>query len=227
MRIARPPHRWSLTPKQAIAIQQRLRDRVSTRPMQGAARLIAGVDAAFSPDGTHCIGGVVLWDAGAAAVVEEHTALRPLAFPYVPGLLSFREAPALLAALRKLREIPDVLMCDGHGLAHPRRFGIACHLGLLTGLPSLGCGKSRLVGSHDEPGSERGAHTPLVHRDDEIGTVLRTQDGVRPVYVSVGSGLSRGQAERLVLESARRYRLPEPTRLADQLVARIKRAMRG
>jgi deoxyribonuclease V len=227
MKIPRAPHRWSLTPKQAIAVQQRLRDRVSIRPMKEAARFIAGVDAAFSPDGSRCIGGVVLWDARAGAVLEEHVALRPLLFPYVPGLLSFREAPALLAALRKLWATPDVLMCDGHGLAHPRRFGIACHLGVLTGLPSLGCGKSRLVGSHDEPGIERGARTALLHRGEEIGAVLRTQTGVRPVYVSVGSGLDQRGAERLVLKAARRYRLPEPTRLADQLVAAAKRAMRG
>jgi deoxyribonuclease V len=227
MKIARAPHRWSLTPKQAIAVQQRLREHVSTRPMRASVRLIAGVDAAFSPDGARCIGGVVLWDAHAGAVLEEHTAQRPLVFPYVPGLLSFRETPTLLAALRKLRCTPDLLMCDGHGLAHPRRFGIACHLGVLTGLPSLGCAKSRLVGSHAEVGERRGARAPLLHRDEEIGSVLRTQSGVRPVFVSVGHGLEQHQAERLVLAAARRYRLPEPTRLADQLVARAKRALRG
>lgn len=227
MKIPRAPHRWALTPMQAIAVQQRLRARVSTAPMKGPVHLVAGVDAAFSPDGSQCIGGVVLWDMRSGAVREEHIALRPLVFPYVPGLLSFREAPALLAALRKLRATPDVLMCDGHGLAHPRRFGIACHLGLLAGLPSLGCGKSRLVGTHAEPATARGAHAPLLHRDEEIGTVLRTQTGVRPVFISIGSGLDLRQAERLALESARRYRLPEPTRLADQLVARAKRALRG
>lgn len=226
MRIPRPPHRWSLTPKQAIAVQQRLRERVRAQPLRGRVRLIAGVDAAFTADGSRCIGGAVLWDADRDEVVEEHCALRPLVFPYVPGLLSFREAPALLAALRKLRRTPDALMCDGHGLAHPRRFGIACHLGVITGLPTLGCGKSRLVGAHEEPARRRGARAVLCDRGEEIGAVLRTRDGVRPVYVSIGSGIDQRGAEMLVLASARRYRLPEPTRLADALVARAKRALR-
>jgi len=146
VKIPPAPHRWRLTPRQAIAAQRRLASLVSAAPPARRPRTIAGLDAAFSPDGKHCIAGVILWDIESGSLVEKHVARRPLTFPYVPGLLSFREAPALLAALRKLRQTPDAIMCDGQGIAHPRRFGIASHMGILTGLPSIGCAKSRLFG---------------------------------------------------------------------------------
>ena len=177
---------------------------------------------AFSHDARRCIAAVVLWDMHAHAVVEEHVAIRNLTFPYVPGLLSFRHAPAVLAALRRRARPPDVLMCDGHGLAHPRRFGIACHLGVITGWPTIGCAKSRLVGDHREPAEERGAHAALVHQGRTVGTVLRTRNGVKPVFVSVGHRIDLPSAERLVLACAVRYRHPEPTRLADRLAAKAK-----
>lgn len=223
MKIPRAPHRWALSPRQAVAVQRRLATRVRVTRPPARLRLIAGLDAAFSRDGERCIAGVVLWDREESRVVEERLAHRPLVFPYVPGLLSFREAPALLAALRKLRARPDALMCDGQGLAHPRRFGIACHIGVLAGLPTLGCAKSRLVGSHRPPGRRRGSRAPLVDGGEEIGAVLRTRDGVRPVYVSVGHRMDLDSAARLVLACAERHRLPEPTRLADRLVARARR----
>jgi deoxyribonuclease V len=186
-------------------------------------RLVAGIDAAFSADGAQCIAGVVVWDNVESSVCEEAVARRPLTFPYVPGLLSFREAPAVIAALRKLRATPDALMYDGHGVAHPRRFGIASHVGLLTGLPTVGCAKSVLVGDYRMPAVHRGAAAPLVDRGERIGSVLRTRDGVRPVFVSVGHRMDLRACESLVLACTTRYRLPEPTRLADQLVARVKR----
>jgi deoxyribonuclease V len=223
MKIPRAPHRWSLTPKDAVALQRRLAARVSFVAPRRRLRLVAGVDAAFTADGRHCIAGVVLWDREENAVCEEAVALRPLTFPYVPGLLSFREAPAVIAALRQLRATPDALMYDGHGFAHPRRFGIASHVGLLAALPAIGCAKSVLVGEHAAPPARRGATAPLLHRGERIGTVLRTQDGVRPVFVSVGHRMDLGSCEALVLACATRYRLPEPTRLADRLVARVKR----
>jgi deoxyribonuclease V len=170
------------------------------------------------------VAAVVLWDLEERSVIEEHVARRPVTFPYVPGLLSFREAPAVLAALRKLRAMPDAVMLDGQGRAHPRRFGLACHVGLICDLPAIGCAKSRLTGRHEEPGRERGARASL--EDDEgriLGTVLRTQDGVRPVFVSVGHKMDLLSAEQTVLVCATRYRLPEPTRLADRLVAAAKR----
>jgi deoxyribonuclease V len=146
-----------------------------------------------------------------------------LTFPYVPGLLSFREAPALLAALRKLKRTPNALMCDGQGLAHPRRLGIASHIGIICGLPTIGCAKSRLCGEETMPARQRGSWTSLVDGDEEIGAVLRTQEGVNPLYVSVGHLCDLPTARQLVLHCATRYRLPEPTRLADRLVAAAKR----
>jgi deoxyribonuclease V len=181
------------------------------------------LDAAFSRDGRYCLAAAVLWDLVDLVVVERRVATRRLGFPYVPGLLSFREAPALLAALRKLQRAPDVLMCDGQGLAHPRRFGIACHVGLICQRPAIGCAKSLLVGEHDVLPAERGARVPLRHRGESVGTVLRTQSGIKPVYVSVGHRMDLATAERLVLACAVRYRLPEPTRLADQWVAQAKK----
>jgi deoxyribonuclease V len=186
---------------------------------------VAGLDGAFSPDGSRCIAGVVLWDLLEGRVAEQHTATAKLRFPYIPGLLSFREIPAWVAALRKLGRRPDVLMCDGQGIAHPRRFGIASHLGVLCNLPAIGCAKSRLIGAHDAPPARRGGRAPLRHGDEVIGTVLRTQTGVRPVYVSLGHRISLAAAEALVLSCACKYRLPEPTRLADRLVAAAKAEM--
>lgn len=225
MKIPRVPHSWRLSPRQAIRVQQRLAARVLEAPATGALRFVAGLDAAFSPDGRQCLAVAVLWDRQQRTVVETTNASRPLRFPYVPGLLSFREAPALLAALRKLRRPADVLMCDGQGRAHPRRFGIACHLGVLCGLPAVGCAKSRLIGNAPEPGPDRGDLATLRIGDEPVGVVLRTQSSRRPVFVSVGHLLDLAQARALVLDCSGRFRLPEPTRQADRLVAAWRRAL--
>jgi deoxyribonuclease V len=217
MRLPRQPYRWDVSPSEAIAIQRELSCKVEVSKLCGPARYIAGLDAAFTPDGKWCLAALVLWDMQDRAVVEQHVTRSRWTFPYVPGLLSFREAPALLAALIKLQTQPDVLMCDGQGLAHPRRFGLACHIGLLTGLPSIGCAKSILVGKHGALNLERGSKVPLEDCGERIGTVLRTRNGVNPVYVSVGHRIDLAGAEKIVLQCAMRYRLPEPTRLADQL----------
>lgn len=206
-------------------MQRRLAGRVRRTPLPRPPRLVAGLDCAFTRDGERCIAGAVVFDLETREVIEERTVLRPLRFPYVPGLLSFREAPALLAVLRAVRCEPDVLLVDGHGLAHPRRFGIACHVGVLVDRPTVGCAKSRLVGEHAEPGTRRGARRPLVHQGERIGTVLRTRDGTRPVYASIGQRIDLAGAEALILACGAGYRLPEPTRLADRLVARAKRAL--
>ncbi len=153
-------------------------------------------------------------------VVEQRLARKPLRFPYIPGLLSFREAPALLAVLRKLRRDPDVLMLDGQGFAHPRRLGLACHIGVLADRPALGCAKSRLVGQFKMPGPSRGDASPLEHGGACVGTVLRTRDRVKPVFVSIGHRLSLEDAVAITLACCAGFRLPEPTRLADQLVTR-------
>ena len=225
MRIPRAPHPWSVTPTRAIAIQRQLSTLVrQTRPRR-TLEFVAGLDAAFTPDERHVIAAVVLWDLSERRVLEQHVVTRPLTFPYIPGLLSFRETPALIAALRELRTVPDVLLCDGHGLAHPRRFGIACHVGVVTNLPTIGCAKSRLVGTHSEPAFARGAQVALEDEGQVIGSVLRTQDGVRPVFVSMGHKIDLRTATAIVLACAPRYRLPEPTRLADQFVAAAKRRL--
>jgi len=225
MKIPLVPHSWSLTPRQAIALQRKLARRVCVVKRAGELRFIAGLDAAFSADGKRCLAAVVLWDRVELRTVEQQTAARKLTFPYIPGLLSFREAPALLAALRKLRRTPDALMCDGQGLAHPRRLGIASHIGILCGLPTVGCAKSRLCGEHTEPAWARGSVAPLTDGNEQIGEVLRTQDGVKPVYVSVGHLCDLANARELVLACATRFRLPEPTRLADRLVGEFKRSL--
>ena len=225
VKIARTPHSWSVTPRQAVAIQRELAARVIPRGRVPKLRLAAGADLAFSPDRKECIAGVVVWDVGSAEIVEQHVVRQPTRFPYVPGLLSFREAPAILAALRKVRAAPDVFLFDGQGLAHPRRFGLACHVGLILDRPSLGCAKSLLVGSFTAPARARGATTPLVHDGETVGMIVRTRDGVKPVYVSVGHRLSLDAAAEITLACCIRYRLPEPTRLADKLVAREKSRM--
>ncbi len=217
-------HAWPKKPATAIRLQERLRLRVELCPLRRAPRLLAGCDAAFSPDNREAIAGVVVWDARSREVVESAVARVSCDFPYVPGLLSFREIPALLAALRALRGRPDAVLCDGQGLAHPRRVGLACHLGLWLGVPTIGCAKSRLCGTHEEPGPRRGARADLFHRDERVGVVLRTRDGVRPLYVSPGHLCDMESAVRTTLAAAIRYRLPEPTRLAHALVTRARAA---
>jgi deoxyribonuclease V len=159
----------------------------------------------------------VLFDATTLEVLERSAIEMAITFPYVPGLLTFREAPPAIAAIQDLRRRPDLLLCDGQGLAHPRRCGFASHLGLALDLPSIGVAKSRLTGTHDEPGQERGAWTPLLDNGEVIGACLRTRTGVRPIYVSIGNRVTLHTAIHFVLRTATRYRLPEPTRLADKL----------
>jgi deoxyribonuclease V len=233
VRIERAPHGWSLSPARAIEIQLQLASRVRQSRLSAAPRLVVGVDSAFSPDGRICVAAAVVWDVGRRAAVERRVAARRVRFPYVPGLLSFRETPALLAALRRLRAEPDLVLCDAHGLAHPRRFGLACHVGILCGRPTVGCAKRRLVGAHDAPGWSRGSTAPVHDRGEIVGAVVRTRDGVKPVYVSVGDRIDLRSAVQVVLDCAVRFRLPEPIRLADHLAGRARlgpdalRAARG
>ena len=220
MKIPRAPHSWSVTPAEAIEIQRRLAPSVVRRGRPPKLRLVAGADLAFSPDGSESIAGVVVWEVQRREVVEQHLARRSVSYPYVPGLLSFREAPALLAALKQLRCEPDVFMFDGQGYAHPRRFGLACHLGLLLDRPSLGCAKTILLGGCEPPGRTRGTTSPLMHDGECIGMAVRTRDDVKLVYVSVGHRISLDAAVQITLACCDGYRLPEPTRQADKLVAR-------
>ncbi len=209
-------HPWPTAPEEAAALQDRLRplaDLTSGGPH--GVRTVAGLDVAYADD--RLAAAVVVLDAGSLEVVEEAAVLDRPVFPYVPGLFAFRELPALVSALRELSVTPDLLICDGHGLAHPRRFGLACHLGVLTGLPSIGVGKTRLVGAYDEPGGGRGDWSPVGDGGQVVGRALRTQTGVRPVFVSVGHRADLDTACALTLRLAPRYRLPETTRRADRL----------
>ncbi len=217
---------WDLSISEAIDLQKRLAGQVRFQPLPKDARLVAGADASILKPRNQMIAGVVLWDLQERKVVERAAVRAGLKFPYVPGLLSFREAPAVLEAFSKLRHTPDVAMFDGQGYAHPRRFGLACHLGVLLNMPSVGCAKSRLIGEYVEPGTQRGSWSDLVLGDEVIGAVLRTRDGVSPLYVSIGHRANLQTSIDLVLRCATRYRLPEPTRLAHQLVTAEKTRMR-
>jgi deoxyribonuclease V len=206
---------WPRSPAEAGQLQQRLRKQVITEDEIGVVRRVAGVDAHYGAG--RLWAAVVVMTFPDLAAIENALIVRPLTFPYVPGLLSFRETPAILEVLDRLSEKPDLLLVDGQGLAHPRRFGLACHVGVLSDVTAIGVAKSRLVGTYQEPGIERGEWTPLVDRGETIGAVLRTRSEVRPVFVSIGHRISLKTAIDLVLRCTIHFRLPEPVRSADTL----------
>lgn len=213
-------HNWPLTIEEAIAIQEQLRSEVITsdaftEPIQ----YVAGVDMGFEADGTISRAAVAVLSFPDLQLQETAIARRPTSFPYVPGFLSFREIPAVLDALEKLNTIPDLILCDGQGIAHPRRFGIACHLGLLIDMPTIGVAKSLLVGKHEEIAEQKGSWKPLRHRGETIGAVLRTRTGTKPLYISSGHRVSLPTAIEYVLCCTPKYRLPETTRIADKLAS--------
>jgi len=184
----------------------------------GPVERVAGVDVAYAPDDARLVAAAAVLDADTLEVLEIAVAEAAVVFPYVPGLFSFREMPAVIAALERLRTRPQLIVCDGHGVAHPRRFGLASHLGVVLDVPTIGCAKSRLVGTHDDPPPERGGSAPLTDGGETVGAVLRTQHSVRPVYVSTGHRVGLETACRWVLRLSPRYRLPETTRAADHAV---------
>ena len=214
-------HAWDVTPTEAVALQKRLAPLVVEAPLVPGWRTIAGLDvsvrrADHGPDRVRA--AIVVLDlADGGRVVDQAVWEGPVAFPYVPGLLSFREVPALIPALEQLRALPDVLMLDAQGRAHPRRFGLACHLGVLLDRPALGVAKTLFVGTHGALGEEKGSAAPLVHRGETVGVALRTRARVHPVYVSVGHRITLDEAASLALSLAPRYKIPEPTRLAHTL----------
>lgn len=212
-------HPWDVTPAQARAIQERLREQLIRRDDFAQIETVAGLDIGFEDGGKITRAAVVRLRLPRLELLERALARCPTSFPYIPGLLSFREIPAALEALDKLRGKPDLLLCDGQGYAHPRRFGLACHLGLLTDLPSIGVAKSRLIGEHGTLSPQKGAKTPLRHDGEIIGTLLRTRAKVSSVYVSVGHRIGLETALDYVLACTTRYRLPEPTRLAHRLAS--------
>jgi deoxyribonuclease V len=212
-------HPWDLTPKAAIALQQQLRGYVTLEDRFGEIHRIAGVDVGFESNNTITRAAVAVLDFPSLELVEYAIAREPTCFPYVPGLLSFREVPTVLAALEKLSAMPDMLLCDGQGIAHPRRLGIASHLGVLLDLPTIGVAKSRLVGTHAEVGEEKGAWQPLEHKGEVIGCVLRSRSRVKPLYISPGHRVSLASARQWVMACLTRYRLPETTRWAHRLAS--------
>ena len=221
MKTPRLPHRQSLSPREAVATQRRLAQRVSLAQTEHAIRYVAGLDCAFTTDRAFAV--AVVWDTQLQSMAQARGASAKLRFPYIPGLLSFREAAVLLRALAKVRHQVDALLCDGQGIAHPRRFGLACHLGVATGIPACGAAKSLLVGEHEDLAPARGATTPLMHRGERVGTVVRTRDATRPIYSSPGHLCSIPQAAALTLQCGAGYRMPEPTRLADRWAGMLKR----
>ncbi len=216
-------HRWDITPRRAIALQRELASRVRIEPIRGPVRTVAGVDCAFAAGGARIVAAAVLCDTATLGVIATAHVEQPCRFPYVPGLLSFREAPAVIAAVERLTDRPDLLMCDGQGMAHPRRLGLACHVGLWLDLPTIGTAKSRLCGEHKPVGNNRRCRVQLRHKNEVIGAVLRTRTGVKPLYVSVGHRATLDDAVRWTLRCARKYRLAEPVRQAHMLVTSLSR----
>ena len=213
------PSVWDLSPAEARALQARLSGRAEVRDRLDTPALVAGIDVGFEGRGRITRAAVAVLDMADLQLVESALARRPTAFPYVPGLLSFREIPAVIDALAALACTPDLLLADGQGLAHPRRFGLACHLGWLVDTPTIGVAKSRLLGEFTPPPAQRGAWAPLLDRGDVVGAALRTRRGVKPVFVSPGHRVDVASAVRLTLACTQRYRLPEPSRAAHRLAS--------
>jgi deoxyribonuclease V len=214
-----PLHAWELTQEEAIALQHELATRIVLEDQLDEVRYVAGVDMAINEENARAHAAVVLLSYPDLELVERHIYEEPLRMPYIPGLLSFREAPCVLGACAKLRQRPHLVMVDGQGIAHPRRMGIAAHLGLWLELPTIGCAKSILVGTYNKEqlGEEAGSHVPLIYKKDVIGAVVRTRTRVNPMIISSGHKISLETSIKYVLACSKGYRLPEPTRLADKL----------
>ena len=217
-------HRWDVSFTEAVEIQQRLRSQLDLQTEPEQIETVAGIDVSYDKGSDVLFAAVVVMRVADLQVIDTAGTSAVVPFPYVPGLLSFRECPAVLQAWRKLKVKPDCLMCDGQGIAHPRRFGIASHLGVWLDTPSIGCAKSLLVGEYKEPGTKRGSMAPLVHRKEQVGVILRTKDNTGPVFVSQGHKISLTKAIAVVLACCTKYRIPEPTRQAHLRVNKIRRS---
>jgi len=215
-------HNWNLSYDRARAVQTALAAKVRFVGLKKSPRLIAGLDCAFSKDSQRICAAIIVLKFGTFEVVETVTAVAKVAFPYIPGLLSFREAPVCIKAAKKLKTGPDIFLIDGQGIAHPRRLGLAAHLGLVFDKATIGCAKSRLTGSFDEVGLQKGDYSLLKDKGETIGAVVRTRTNVKPLFVSVGNRCLLEDAIRITLACAVKYRLPEPTRLAHQMVSKLR-----
>jgi deoxyribonuclease V len=242
---ARHLHDWNISYAEARQLQGELAGMVEVRRFRpGETFIVAGLDCAFTaPENrfhraaqpppavrggpNQCIAVIVVMRIGQGRfeVIETASAIEPVTFPYIPGLLTFREAPACIAAAKKIKAEPDFIMIDGQGIAHPRRFGIAAHLGVLFERPTIGCAKSRLIGEYNEPGKRKGSFSELTDDGEVIGAVLRTRTAVKPVYVSIGNKVTLEDAIELTMRSTDKYRIPEPTRIAHQLVTKEKKKL--
>ena len=230
---ARLPHHWDVTPKEAANLQVELRTHLKKHKDFGEIRTVAGADIALDPASGPALespqkkamgyAGVIVYSFPELQEIERQSAQRPLTFPYVPGLLAFREGPVLLDAFAKLRTAPDLLLFDAHGYSHPRRFGLASHLSVVLDTPGIGVAKSRLIGEHEEPPEEVGAWTPLIDGDETIGAVLRTRRGVQPIFISIGHRIDLETAIEFALACTDGYRIPKPTREADHFVEQLRR----
>lgn len=218
-----PENNFNYTPQQAIKLQNELRGQVkicSFPPEK--VRLIAGADLSFNKFSDTIYAGIVVMTFPVLEVVEEAHIIMESRFPYIPGLLSFREIPAIAEVWKKLKIRPDVVVLDGHGIAHPRRMGIASHFGLLADCPAIGCGKTVLTGQFNEPEKEKGAFSYMYHKEEIVGAALRTKTGVKPVFISVGNKITLEDALSIMIQCSKSYRIPEPTRQAHLLVNRIR-----
>jgi deoxyribonuclease V len=216
-------HRWNVTPEEAVEIQNQLRMQLDLQSEPQRIETVAGVDVSYDKGSDWLFAAIVVLRLPELQLIASASATATVPFPYIPGLLSFRECPAVLQAWEQLAVTPDCIICDGQGIAHPRRLGIASHLGLWLDIPTIGCAKSLLVGAYREPGAKRGSMAPLLHRKEQVGVILRTKDNISPVFVSPGHKITLSKAVEIVLACCTKYRLPEPTRRAHLLVNEIRR----
>jgi len=212
-------HDWNLSTTDAQDLQVKLATKIQTKPINQEVKLVAGVDVAYT-ETEHCVAAVTILEVESLSVEETVVTTSTVSFPYTPGLFSFREIPAILLALQEVRLSPQLIVCDGHGTAHPRGFGLACHLGLLLDVPCIGCAKKPFIESTEPLNEKRGSYSEIFHNDKVIGNTLRTQDHIKPVYVSAGHLITQAEAVEWTLKLCTNYRLPETTRQADQAAKR-------
>jgi len=215
-------HPWNVTYKEAVTIQKRLKDKVSLRKIDKRIKYVAGLDVSYVKGSNIMWAGVVVLDFPSLNKAEERWSQKKASFPYIPGLLSFREIPALIDALRKMEIEPDLIFCDGQGIAHPRGLGLASHLGIILNKPTIGCAKSPLVGTYNQVGEHKGTYDYLIYHNRVIGAVVRTRSKVKPIFISPGYGIMLHDCIQFVLETCSTYRIPEPTRQAHLLVNSVR-----
>lgn len=219
-------HSWDIPYAEARQIQSVLAARIKFTGVRKTPKLIAGIDCAFSKDGKRIGAAVIVMNFPQLEVIEVKTATAKVTYPYIPGLLSFREAPVCIKAVQKIENTPDLFLIDGQGIAHGRKLGLAAHLGLFFNKPTIGCAKSRLVGEYKEPKKEKGSYSPLIYKNEQVGAVVRTRTNVKPLFISVGNKCKLDFAIKMTLACAKKYRLPEPTRIAHQTVTKLKPVLR-